>query len=82
MLTEYGVKTDLEPLAFEDIRWLVGTEAQIEGAYFGSGTRLAQDAHGHPVLLSQSKRAVDYIVRRNEAIGFLEAPPHGIAAAV
>lgn len=75
--SEYGVKTTIEPLAFEVVRWLVGDRQAIEAAYFGGGTRLVQDVYGNPVLLATEGRSMEYLTRRHETIQFLETPPTG-----
>ncbi|RYG24690.1 peptide chain release factor 3 [bacterium] len=75
LATEYGVKADIEPLAFEKILWLEADSQEIAEAYFGGGNRLLEDAFGNPVLLTMDERSGDYLARRHPKIKFLENRP-------
>ncbi len=75
LATEYGVKADIEPLAFEKILWLKGDETDIAEAYFGTGNRLVEDAVGNPALLTMDERSGDYLARRHPKIEFLDQRP-------
>ena len=74
MASEYGVKVGIEPLPFEEVRWLTGDLAAIKEAYFGAGTRLVEDARGVPVLLAGERRTMEYLERRHDAFGFHARP--------
>ncbi len=75
LLSEYGVKADIEPLPFEDILWLQGAPEDLAEAYYGSGNRQVEDAFGNPVLLTMDERSKDYLERRHPKITFLDQPP-------
>ena len=75
LATEYGVKADLEPLAFESILWIEGEPEDLAEAYFGSGNRVLEDAFGNPVILTMDARSADYLARRHPKLRFLEQRP-------
>ena len=75
LATEYGVKADLEPLAFESILWVEGSEEDLAEAYFGSGVRLLEDAQGRPVVLTMDARSGEYLAKRHPKLRFLEKRP-------
>ena len=75
LATEYGVKADLEPLAFESILWVQGEPDDLAEAYFGSGVRLLDDAFGHPVVLTMDARSADHLARRHPKLRFLDQRP-------
>ncbi len=75
LATEYGVKADLEPLAYESILWIQGDPADIEEAYFGSGNRQLEDAFGNPVVLTMDARSSEYLARRHPKLTFLPQRP-------
>lgn len=75
LATEYGVKADLEPLAYEGIFWVQGEPEDLAEAYFGSGNRLLEDAFGNPVVLTMDERSGDYLARRHPKLTFLTQRP-------
>ena len=75
LATEYGVKADLEPLAFESILWVEGSEEDLEEAYFGSGVRQLEDAQGRPVVLTMDARSGEYLAKRHPKLRFSEKRP-------
>jgi peptide chain release factor 3 len=74
LAAEYGVKTLLEPLPFELIRWLEGEEAAIKAAYWGQNARLLQDQHGNPVLLVNSEWSLAFLEKQNPKVTFHSSP--------
>jgi peptide chain release factor 3 len=71
---EYGVKTLLEPMPYELIRWLQGDEQKIANAYWGSNARLVEDGKGRPALLVASRYSLGYLESQNEGIQFRDSP--------
>jgi peptide chain release factor 3 len=72
---EYGVKTLLEPLPFELIRWLEGDEQEIRGAYWGMNARFVEDNLGRPALMVANSHTLSYLERQNSKIRFLDVAP-------
>jgi peptide chain release factor 3 len=75
LMSEYGVKTMLEPVPYEIARWLEGDEGLIREAYWGSNAKLIEDNLGRPVLLVSSQWTLNYLQTQNPKISFLELPP-------
>ena len=75
LATEYGVKADLEPLAYESILWVRGEPEDLEEAYLGSGNRLVEDAAGNPAVLIPDARSAEYLARRHLKLTFLTQRP-------
>jgi peptide chain release factor 3 len=74
LMSEYGVKTLLEPVSYDVVRWLEGDEAAIRDAYWGTNAKLIEDERGRPVLLVASQWTLNYLVEQNPKIEFLELP--------
>ncbi|MGV3615733.1 MAG: peptide chain release factor 3 [Fimbriimonas sp.] len=71
LLSEYGVKTSLEPLSYSAIRWIVGT---ISDPIMAMGTKILEDAKGRPVIVAPSDRSFDYFERRNPDLTLYDNP--------
>jgi peptide chain release factor 3 len=82
MMSEYGVKTLLEPVSFEIVRWLEGDEVAIREAYWGSNAKLIEDDKERPVLLVASQWTLNYLVEQNPKIKFMELPSVETSAGV
>jgi peptide chain release factor 3 len=74
LLSEYGVKTLLEPVSYDIVRWLEGDEVAIREAYWGTNAKLIEDNRERPVLLVNSQWTLNYLVEQNKKIEFLELP--------
>ncbi|RYG46390.1 peptide chain release factor 3 [bacterium] len=70
--TEYGVKTSIEPLNYELVRWLKGDEDEIANAYWGSNAKLVKDHREQPALLIASEWNLNYIKDKHSNIEFHE----------
>jgi peptide chain release factor 3 len=73
--TEYGVKTAVEPLAYEIVRWLSGDEAAIAGTYWGTNARFVLDRRGRPAVLVATEWNLNYLRDKHPEIRFTELPP-------
>ena len=74
LLAEYGVKTHLEPMSYEIIRWLDGDAAEIKGIYWGSSAVGLEDNYGVPVALFSTEWGCAYQVEQHPKIKFLRSP--------
>ena len=65
--TEYNADPRLEPAPYKLVRWFDPgvTMEQLKKESFGTGTRLARDLKGHPVVLFPSQWSHDYFVKEN-----------------
>lgn len=79
--SEYGVRTQLEPMPFELIRWLTGDENEIRAAYWGSNARMVEDKYERPVLLVNSPWTLSYLENQNPKIIFSESPTGAFSTA-
>jgi peptide chain release factor 3 len=74
LLAEYGVKTMLEPLAFDVIRWLEADEKTLSEIYWGQGTRLVEDGKGRQAVLIASEWKLGYLEGENPKVKFHASP--------
>jgi peptide chain release factor 3 len=75
LLGEYGVRTALEPMAYELIRWIEATPEALQAAYWGQNARLVEDIKGRPAVLAVSVWALTRLEEQNPQIAFLEVAP-------
>lgn len=79
MLSEYGVKTALEPVQQTAIRWVVG---DLSNPVLSIGAKVYEDAKGRPVILANLDRQFDYIESKNPGLKLYRTAmldkPHGI----
>jgi len=75
LLAEYSVKTSLEPLPFEVLRWLDAPEAEIEKMYFTDRMRRLEDRHGRPVVVVANDWSLQYAIEQYSAVAFVSQPP-------
>jgi peptide chain release factor 3 len=75
LMAEYGVRTVLEPMPFELMRWMDGSPAAIQGIYWGGRGKALEDDQGRPVAVFSNEWALNYIQGANEGVRFLTAPP-------
>lgn len=80
LLSEYGVKTLVEPISYEVVRWLEGDEAAIAESYWGTNAKLIEDSLGRPVLLVASLWTLNYLAEQNPKVSFVELPTERRAA--
>jgi len=80
MQVEYGVKTSVEPLPYEVIRWLDGEKSEIDGIYWGETAFRMNDHFGNPVALMNSEWNCDYLDRNNPKVNFLKSPSASFTA--
>jgi peptide chain release factor 3 len=74
LMAEYGVKTAIEPMPFDMIRWLEADEKTLREAYWGTSARMLQDNLGRPVVLVNSEWTLNYLERQHPKIQFLPTP--------
>ncbi len=74
MLSEYGVKTHIEVMPYEIIRWLEGDMAEIKGIYWGSSAIGLEDNFGKPVALFSTEWGCNYQTEQHPKIKFLRSP--------
>jgi len=70
---EYGVKTMLEPMPFELIRWLEGDERTISEVYWGSNAKFVTTRDGKPAVLIASEWNLGYLKEKNPTLKFHES---------
>lgn len=70
LMSEYGVKTALEPLHFEHIRWITGNESDIE-QHSLQGAKLVEDGMGHLAILVPSDWTLRWLQERNPKVAFV-----------
>ncbi len=70
LMAEYGVKTAIELLSFEVIRWIGGGESERE-AHTWHGTRLVEDIAGHPAVLISNDWSLRWLQEKNPMVSFL-----------
>jgi peptide chain release factor 3 len=74
MISEYGVKTSLEPLPYTLVKWVHGSLADLDGAFLGNGARLLEDAHNRPVMAATSEWNMDFVKKQNKNLTFFDTP--------
>lgn len=80
LMGEYGVKTNLEPLSHQEIRWLDGDKAAIEEVYWGDTALRLTDQHGAACVLIASEWNAAYLEKQNEKVIFLRSPSNSFTA--
>jgi peptide chain release factor 3 len=79
-MSEYGVKTSLEPLAYEVICWLEGDKEEIDKIYWGTNAMRLTDHTGAPVVLIMSEWNRGYLEKQNPKVKFLSSPSSSFTA--
>ncbi|MEZ0327467.1 MAG: peptide chain release factor 3 [Fimbriimonas sp.] len=74
MISEYGVKTALEPLPYTLVKWVSGPEKDLDNAFLGNGARLLEDAHNRPVMAATSEWNMDFVKKQNKNLTFYDTP--------
>ena len=79
--TEYGADPRMEPAPYKTVRWFDADVSlpALQKEYFGSGTKLATDLRGRPVLLFPSQWAVDYFVKEHPKLTLHTISPHDLS---
>ncbi|MBC8064761.1 MAG: peptide chain release factor 3 [Chlorobia bacterium] len=80
LMSEYGVKTSLEPLPYEIINWLDGDKAEIEGIYWGTNAYRLNDHNEVPVVLIMTEWNRAYLEKQNPKVRFLASPSSSFTA--
>ncbi|MBS1700475.1 MAG: peptide chain release factor 3 [Armatimonadetes bacterium] len=80
LIAEYGVKTNVEMMPYEIIRWLDGDAAEIKGIYWGSNAVGLEDNYGVPVALFTTEWGCNYQVEQHPKIKFMRTPSEGFTA--
>jgi peptide chain release factor 3 len=80
LIAEYGVKTHLEPMPYEIIRWLDGDRDEIKGIYWGSSAIGLEDNYGVPVALFSTEWGCAYQTEQHPKIKFLKSPSESFTA--
>jgi peptide chain release factor 3 len=68
--SEYGVKTLLEPMPFELIRWLDGDPDEIRGIYWGTSAKYVETRLGEPAVVIQSEWNLGYLKEKHPTLVF------------
>ena len=80
MIAEYGVKTHIEVMPYEIIRWLDGDATEIKGIYWGSSAVGLEDNYGVPVALFSTEWGCSYQTDQHPKIKFLRSPSEKFTA--
>ena len=80
LIAEYGVKTHIEPMPYEIVRWLDGDPAEIKGIYWGSSAIGLEDNFGKPIALFSTEWGCNYQTEQHPKIKFLRAPNESFTA--
>ena len=80
LIAEYGVKTHIEPMAYEIIRWLDGDREEIKGIYWGGSAIGLEDNYGVPVALFSTEWGCSYQTEQHPKIKFLKSPSESFTA--
>jgi peptide chain release factor 3 len=80
LMSEYSVKSSIEPLGYEIIRWLEADEATLKAVYWGSNALPLTDDAGAPVVLIASEWSASYLEKQNEKVKFSASPATGFTA--
>jgi peptide chain release factor 3 len=80
LLSEYGVKTSVELLPFELIRWLEADKATLDAVYWGQNAFPLMDTNELPVVLIASEWTRAYIEKQNPKVKFNATPSSGFTA--
>jgi len=68
--SEYGVKTLLESMPFELIRWLEGDPDEIRGIYWGTSAKYVETRLGEPAVVIQSEWNLGYLREKHPTLVF------------
>ncbi len=80
LMGEYGVKTNVEPLHHEVVRWLGGDKAEIESVYWGDTALRLNDQHGAPCVLIASAWNAGYLEKQYPKVEFMHSPANSFTA--
>jgi len=73
--SEYDVKTSIEMLSCKHLRWIQAPPEVLATAYWGPGTRKVRDGEGNLAVLIKDDWGLQYMVKENPEIKFLEFAP-------
>ena len=77
LMAEYSVKTTLDPLPFEVLRWLDGAPEEIDKIYFSDRMRKLEDQRGRPVVVIANEWSLNYAMEQYPNVKFLDKSPDG-----
>jgi peptide chain release factor 3 len=77
---EYGVKTALEPLPYDRLRYLEADQRVLAGVYWGESARPVEARDGRPAVMVNGEWSLRYLVEKHSEIRFLD--PAEVAGAV
>ncbi len=80
LIAEYGVKTHIDSMAYEIIRWLDGDREEIKGIYWGGSAIGLEDNYGVPVALFSTEWGCAYQTEQHPKIKFLKSPSESFTA--
>ena len=72
---EYGVRISLEPLPFQDARWVTGEEQEIRRVAEGYGKMLVEDAEGMPMLLFDNEWVLNRMAAEEKRVRLHDVQP-------
>lgn len=77
---EYGAEPLMEAAPFTQIRWFTpGTKTEaLDGAFLGSGVKLARDVRGQTVILFPNQWALDYFAKEHPGFELHTVSPHDL----
>jgi peptide chain release factor 3 len=74
LLAEYGVKTALEAMPYEVIRWLAADEAVLKDVYWGMNARPMEDSRGNKVVFATNDYTIQSLENNNPKVKFSRTP--------
>lgn len=80
LMAEYGVKTNMQILPYEIIRWLDGDQSKIDAVFFDENVLRLVDGNDAPVILVASEWTASYLAKKNPDVEFLSSPKVGFKA--
>ena len=72
LLSEYGVDVRIERLSYSHLRWVEGSEVEIDKISQRSDNKRIEDRDGNTVFLFESDWALDWVIKNNPNIKFLK----------
>ena len=74
LMAEYSVKTNLEPLPFELLRWIEGPQEALDKIYYTERLRKLEDQEGRPVVVIANDWTLGYAQEQYPDVKFLTKP--------
>lgn len=75
MRSEYGVELRMEPLPYEELRFIRSAPCPLDSLNLSSDVELLEDYRGRSLLVFTSFWAIDFTVRKNPGLELSETAP-------